>query len=148
VARRVAINGFGWIGRLAFWTLWMKTSVELEAVAVDDPTGAATEGLLLEYDSNHGRLPGAIRSRDGWIESGAARVRILCERDWSWLDRWRAGQSRARGVEGWQRRLGGGAHASGPRAVRALHTEVVICTGARAATSVTPCGPAPARRRR
>jgi glyceraldehyde 3-phosphate dehydrogenase len=86
LARRVAINGFGRIGRLTFRSLWMKHPPEIEVVAVNDPAGAATEGLLLEFDSNYGHFPGEIRSHGGHIHVGETRVQILRERDWSRLD--------------------------------------------------------------
>jgi glyceraldehyde 3-phosphate dehydrogenase len=86
LARRIAINGFGRIGRLTFRSLWMKHPPEIEVVAVNDPAGAATEGLLLEHDSNYGRFPGEIRSHGGHIHVGETRLQILRERDWSRLD--------------------------------------------------------------
>jgi glyceraldehyde 3-phosphate dehydrogenase (phosphorylating) len=86
LARRIAINGFGRIGRLTFRSLWMKHPPEIEVAAVNDPAGAATEGLLLEFDSNYGHFPGAIRSHDGHIHVGETSVRILRERDWARLD--------------------------------------------------------------
>jgi glyceraldehyde 3-phosphate dehydrogenase len=86
LARRIAINGFGRIGRLTFRSLWMKHPPDIEVVALNDPAGAATEGLLLEFDSNYGRFPGAIDSHGGHLHVGETRVQILRERDWSRLD--------------------------------------------------------------
>ena len=60
---RIAINGFGRIGRLAFRTL-SKRQPEIEIVAVNDLTDAATNAHLLKYDSNYGIFNGDI-SVDG-----------------------------------------------------------------------------------
>jgi glyceraldehyde 3-phosphate dehydrogenase len=89
MARRIAINGFGRIGRLTFRALWVKRPEEVEVVAINDPAGASTGALLLEFDSNYGRFPGDIRSDHGHIHIDDARVRVLRERDWTRLD-WRA----------------------------------------------------------
>jgi glyceraldehyde 3-phosphate dehydrogenase len=83
MARRIAINGFGRIGRLTFRALWVKHPDEVEIVAVNDPAGASTDALLLEYDSNYGRFPATIRSQSGYFHVDDTRVRVLRERDWT-----------------------------------------------------------------
>jgi len=62
VAARVAINGFGRIGRNM-----LRAGLEqkdYEIVAVNDLTDAATLAHLLEYDSIHGRFPGQVEAGD------------------------------------------------------------------------------------
>ncbi|HYY73613.1 MAG TPA: type I glyceraldehyde-3-phosphate dehydrogenase, partial [Solirubrobacterales bacterium] len=54
---------------------------ELEFVAVNDITDAATLAHLLKYDSILGRFPGAVEARDGAIAVGGAEIRVLAERD-------------------------------------------------------------------
>ena len=58
VAVRVAINGFGRIGRLTFRNLAARPD-EFEVVAVNDLTDNRTLATLLKYDSIHGRFDGS-----------------------------------------------------------------------------------------
>ena len=86
MARRIAINGFGRIGRLTFRALWVKQPAPVEVVAVNDPAGASTGSLLLEYDSNYGRFPAAVTTRPGYMDVDDHPVRVFRERDWTKLD--------------------------------------------------------------
>jgi len=61
---------------------------ELEIVAINDPAGAHTDALLLEYDSNYGRFPGEIISHAGHLHVNGQRVRVFRDRDWHKLP-WR-----------------------------------------------------------
>ena len=65
---KVAINGFGRIGRLSFRQLLTKDGVEI--CAINDLTSVETLAHLLKYDSIHGRFPGEVRveeaSRGQW----------------------------------------------------------------------------------
>lgn len=54
---RIAINGFGRIIQLAFRTLWLRHA-ELEMVAINDPAGAYTNALLVEFDSSYSTFEG------------------------------------------------------------------------------------------
>ena len=56
MAVRVAINGFGRIGRLAFRQMFKDP--EYEIVAINDLTSPKMLAYLLKYDSTHGKLPG------------------------------------------------------------------------------------------
>jgi glyceraldehyde 3-phosphate dehydrogenase len=80
--RRIAINGFGRIGRLVFRTILERHPSELEVVAINDPAGAHTDALLLEYDSNYGRFPGEVISHPGHFHVNGQYVHVLRERDW------------------------------------------------------------------
>lgn len=60
---RVAINGFGRIGRLTFRNLHARSS-EFEVVAINDLTDNKMLSTLLKYDSTHGRFPGTVDNDD------------------------------------------------------------------------------------
>ena len=80
--RRIAINGFGRIGRLAFRSILERHVDQLEIVAINDPAGAHTDALLLKYDSNYGRFPGEIVSHPGHFHVNGQFVHVYRERDW------------------------------------------------------------------
>jgi glyceraldehyde 3-phosphate dehydrogenase len=88
MARRIAINGFGRTGRLAFRAFWVRRPDEIEVVAINDPAGEHTRTLLLEHDSNYGRFPARIRDDDGKIHVDDVGIPVIRERDWSKID-WR-----------------------------------------------------------
>lgn len=80
MAKKVAINGFGRIGRLAFRKLWDNKDVEL--VAINDLTDPKTLAYLLEHDSAHGLFhPGKVSSKDGAIIVDGKEVKVFAERD-------------------------------------------------------------------
>jgi len=80
---KVAINGFGRIGRLTFRSLQSYNNVEI--VAINDLTDAKTLANLLKYDSVHGRYPGEVSSDlDGIIVDGK-KYRVYAEKDPSQL---------------------------------------------------------------
>ncbi|MBN2898070.1 MAG: type I glyceraldehyde-3-phosphate dehydrogenase [Clostridia bacterium] len=87
---KVAINGFGRIGRLAFRLMY--GSEEFEIVALNDLTNAKTLANLLKYDSAQGRfMADAIEAKDGAIVVGGKEIKIFAERDpenlpWGELD--------------------------------------------------------------
>jgi glyceraldehyde 3-phosphate dehydrogenase len=77
---RVAINGFGRIGRNVFRAA-AKAGADFEIVAVNDLTDAATLAHLLKYDSIHGIYPGEISATDSGLRVDGAEVAVLSERD-------------------------------------------------------------------
>ena len=77
---RVGINGFGRIGRNVFRAIADRAS-DVEVVAVNDITDAATLAHLLEYDSIFGRYPGTVAAGDGAIVVDGRSVEVLAERD-------------------------------------------------------------------
>ena len=81
---RVAINGFGRIGRLVFRTLAQRHP-ELEVVAINDLTDAATNAHLLKYDSNYGGYPGTVEVDGDHMTVDGADIRVLAQRDWEKL---------------------------------------------------------------
>ena len=76
---KVAINGFGRIGRHAFKFLLAKPEVEI--VAINDLTDNATLAHLLKYDSVHGKFPGTVEHDENHIIIDGSPIRIYAERD-------------------------------------------------------------------
>jgi glyceraldehyde 3-phosphate dehydrogenase len=79
-AVRVGINGFGRIGRNLYRAAHEADS-ELEFVAVNDITDAATLAHLLKYDSIYGRFPASVEVRDDAVVVDGSEVKVLAERD-------------------------------------------------------------------
>jgi glyceraldehyde 3-phosphate dehydrogenase len=77
---RVGINGFGRIGRNVFRAARARGG-DIEIVAVNDITDAATLAHLLDYDSVFGRYPGDVQAADGAIVVEGREVKVLAERD-------------------------------------------------------------------
>ncbi len=78
---RVAINGFGRIGRNMLRAALGSGGEGLDFVAVNDLTDAKTLAHLFKYDSVHGRFPGDVHVDDQDLVIGHERVRVLSERD-------------------------------------------------------------------
>jgi glyceraldehyde 3-phosphate dehydrogenase len=81
---RVGINGFGRIGRNAFRAARARgeeLDAEIEWVAVNDLTDAATLAHLLHFDSVLGPYPGTVRALDGALEVDGRELKVLAERD-------------------------------------------------------------------
>jgi glyceraldehyde 3-phosphate dehydrogenase len=79
VTTRVAINGFGRIGRL-----FLRASLlhpDLQVVAINDLTDPATNAHLLRYDSTQGRLATTVTLSDDGITVGGETIKVLAERD-------------------------------------------------------------------
>jgi glyceraldehyde 3-phosphate dehydrogenase len=75
---RVAINGFGRIGRLVVRAA-LKRKVGIDFVAVNDITDAKTLAHLLTYDSVHGVWPERFQGADGKLRGGGWETRVLSE---------------------------------------------------------------------
>ncbi|WP_269516061.1 type I glyceraldehyde-3-phosphate dehydrogenase [Brevundimonas subvibrioides] len=78
---RVAINGFGRIGRLVLRSIVEHGRRDIEVVAINDLGPVATNAHLLKYDSVHGRFPGTISHGDDWIDVGLGKIKVTAERD-------------------------------------------------------------------
>jgi glyceraldehyde 3-phosphate dehydrogenase len=78
---RVAINGFGRIGRLVLRALHETRCEDVEIVAINDLGPVATNAHLLKYDSVHGRLPAEVAAGDTWIDIGRGKIAVSAERD-------------------------------------------------------------------
>ncbi len=78
---RIAINGFGRIGRMVLRALVEQGRADMEVVAINDLTDAASLAHLLKYDSVHGRFPGSVTSGEGEISVGDKAIPVFSERD-------------------------------------------------------------------
>jgi glyceraldehyde 3-phosphate dehydrogenase len=79
MAIRVAINGFGRIGRLVFRVLCERK--DFEVVAINDLTDANALGTLLKYDTVHGRFPGMVEVSGTNIVVNGKAVPVLSEKN-------------------------------------------------------------------
>ncbi|MCH7752013.1 MAG: type I glyceraldehyde-3-phosphate dehydrogenase [Planctomycetes bacterium] len=77
---RVAINGFGRIGRLTFRNLHARSS-EFEVVAINDLTDNAMLSTLLKYDSTHRRFPGKVEHDEQHLIVDGKPIRALAVRN-------------------------------------------------------------------
>lgn len=82
---RVAINGFGRIGRQVFKTMRTYYPDDLEIVAVNDLTNNNTLAHLLKYDSNYGRYEADITATDAHIRIDDVELASYQQRDWTQL---------------------------------------------------------------
>jgi glyceraldehyde 3-phosphate dehydrogenase len=80
MAVKVGINGFGRIGRNLFRAAH-EAGADLEIVAVNDLTDAASLAHLLKYDSILGRFPESVEAGDGTLSVGGNEIKVLSERD-------------------------------------------------------------------
>ncbi|MFA5889515.1 MAG: type I glyceraldehyde-3-phosphate dehydrogenase [Actinomycetota bacterium] len=80
MASRVGINGFGRIGRNLYRAI-AKRGADIEIVAVNDLTDAATLAHLLKYDSVHGRLDADVRVDGNDIVVDGKVIKVLAQRD-------------------------------------------------------------------
>ncbi len=76
---RVAINGFGRIGRITFRALLKKENVEV--VAFNDLTDTTTLAHLLKYDSVHGKFDGTVTVDGDYLIINDKKIRVYAERD-------------------------------------------------------------------
>ena len=82
---RVAINGFGRIGRLVMRAAKQAGRSDLDFVAVNDLTDNQTLAHLLKYDSVHRAYPGTVEVAEGGLRVDGDEVRVFSERDPSLL---------------------------------------------------------------
>ena len=77
--KRIAINGFGRIGRLAFRQLVSRPAFQV--VAINDLTDVETLAHLLKYDSIHGLFPGDVAVSNGNLVVNGQEIQITAERN-------------------------------------------------------------------
>ena len=80
-ATRVAINGFGRIGRLALRALVESKRKDIKVIALNDLGPVKTNAHLLKYDTIHGPFPGKVKAFKNAIDVGAGKIQVLAERD-------------------------------------------------------------------
>src|SRR3974377_1133247 len=78
---RVAINGFGRIGRLVLRALCETRCEEVEIVTINDLGPVATNAHLMRYDSVHGRFPGEVKVDGDTMDVGRGKMKVTAERD-------------------------------------------------------------------
>ncbi|MEE8497952.1 MAG: type I glyceraldehyde-3-phosphate dehydrogenase [Acidimicrobiia bacterium] len=78
---KIAINGFGRIGRSVFRVVSQRPDSDIDIVAINDIADDEMTGYLLKYDTVMGHFPGDVTVSDGILEAGGHRVRLLTERD-------------------------------------------------------------------
>src|SRR5580658_2563828 len=85
MALRVAINGFGRIGRLVLRSIIEFARRDIEVVAINDLGPIDTFAHLLRYDSVHGRFPGLVTVDGDSIDVGLGKIKWTAIRDPSQL---------------------------------------------------------------
>ncbi|MBS0296686.1 MAG: type I glyceraldehyde-3-phosphate dehydrogenase [Proteobacteria bacterium] len=78
---RVAINGFGRIGRLVLRSIVEHARRDIEVVAINDLGPVETNAHLLRYDSVHGRFPGTVTTGEDWMDVGLGKMRVTAIKD-------------------------------------------------------------------
>ena len=81
MAVKVAINGFGRIGRLVLRAIYESKRSEIEVVAINDLADVKSNAHLLKYDSVHGRFPGTVEHTADAVVVNGHKVRCVQERD-------------------------------------------------------------------
>lgn len=78
---RVAINGFGRIGRLVLRSIIEHARRDIEVVAINDLGPVETNAHLLRYDSVHGRFPGIVEVQADTIDVGLGPIKVTAIRE-------------------------------------------------------------------
>lgn len=81
MAVKVAINGFGRIGRLVARAILERPDCGLEIVAINDLADAKSNALLFKRDSVHGAFPGEVKADGDAMVVNGKRIRVTAERD-------------------------------------------------------------------
>src|ERR1700712_3686669 len=81
MAVRVAINGFGRIGRNVLRAIYEAKRNDIEVVAINDLGPVETNAHLLRYDSVHGRFPGLVSTSGDTIDVGLGPIKVTAVRD-------------------------------------------------------------------
>lgn len=78
---RVAINGFGRIGRLVMRALAESKRTDVTVVGINDLGDVASNAHLFQYDSVHGRYPGEVKIAGDSMDVGFGPIKVTSERD-------------------------------------------------------------------
>ena len=81
MALKIAINGFGRIGRLALRSIVETGRKGVDIVAINDLGPVETNAHLLQYDTLHGKFPHDVKVRNDTIDVGLGPIKVLAERD-------------------------------------------------------------------
>ncbi len=80
MAVKVAINGFGRIGRLVFRAM-SEAKGKFDIVAINDLADAKSLAYLLKYDSTQGKFPGTVEAGEGKLIVDGKEIKVLAERN-------------------------------------------------------------------
>ena len=81
MATKVAINGFGRIGRLVARALLERDDHDLDLVAINDLADTEANAILFQYDSTHGRFPGKVETGDNELIVNGKTIKVTSERE-------------------------------------------------------------------
>jgi glyceraldehyde 3-phosphate dehydrogenase len=81
MATKVAINGFGRIGRLALRAILETNRPDLQVVALNDLGSVEENAHLFRYDSIHGRFAGTVTTTKDTMDAGKGTMKVLAEKD-------------------------------------------------------------------
>src|SRR3546814_20218610 len=81
MATKVAINGFGRIGRLVARAILERNDDDFELVSINDLADTESNALLFQYDSTHGRYPGKVEAGNSVIRVDGREIVVTSERD-------------------------------------------------------------------
>src|SRR5262245_9962023 len=81
MATRIAINGFGRIGRLVLRTMVQRYAKELVVVAVNDMADLRTNAHLFRYDSTYGIFPGKVEIGEGVMAVDGKNIAVINQKD-------------------------------------------------------------------
>ncbi|MFN3847260.1 MAG: type I glyceraldehyde-3-phosphate dehydrogenase [Paracoccaceae bacterium] len=78
---KVAINGFGRIGRNVLRAIIESGRTDIEVVAINDLGPVETNAHLMRFDSVHGRFPGTVTTGEDWIDAGRGKIKVTALRN-------------------------------------------------------------------
>ena len=78
---KVAINGFGRIGRLVLRAIHESGRKDIQVVAINDLGPVKTNAHLLKHDTVHGAFPGKITTGDDWMDIGLGPIKVTAIRN-------------------------------------------------------------------
>lgn len=81
MAIKVAINGFGRIGRLVLRAIVESGRKDIQVVAINDLGSVEANAMLLQYDSIHGQLPVNVKYTKSTMNVGRGPIKVFAERD-------------------------------------------------------------------
>src|SRR3981081_562139 len=81
MATKIAINGFGRIGRCIVRAMAERKVMDLDLVAINDLTDSRTLTHLYNYDSVQGRAAHPAKALEGGIDLGFSRPKVIAEKD-------------------------------------------------------------------
>src|SRR5205823_2234625 len=81
MAVRVAINGFGRIGRNILRAIYEANRNDIEVVAINDLGPVETNAHLLRFDSVHGRFPGTVKVDGDSLDLGGGKIKVTAVKD-------------------------------------------------------------------